>query len=147
MTKEQLINKINDALFNTSKIEKEEFHPFKDFTIEKMEELRDKFKVDDQGKYYKELPANEIWSISLYLQEKQIIDFEIEEVMSQDDAWFQVLIYRAIGIKKNSIELFNPIIWNTNQNFNHLKSLDDFIEELACIQLEIDDFKFYNSFK
>lgn len=142
MTKQELINKINHALFDVDKIKSDEYHPFKDYTVEDMQNLQEEFKVTSQQ--MSQPPASTIYFITSYLTDERLIDFQAEEKQNTDEAWFELLMYKAIG-KKGDSEIGKTIIWDSCKYFNHIESLDHFIDEIASIQMDINEFKFFNA--
>ena len=133
MTKQELINKINHALFDVDKIKRNEYHPFKDYTVEDMEELMEDFtKLNER---FTNKPSYMIYNITSYLLEQNLISFELVEKEDQDDSWFEALIYENIGLK-NGQPVSKSIIWDgsfyiTVENFDEFIKLDIISMKLA----------------
>lgn len=143
MTKQELINKINHTLLDKDTIARDKNHPFHDYTIEDVEEMMEDFtKLNEK---FTEKPSYNIYNITSYLMGENIISFELEEKQSQDDSWFEALIYENIGIK-NGQEISKTIIWDGSV-YLATENFDQFIELLAEIQADIDSVTLFNSVK
>lgn len=143
MNKQELINQINHTLLDKDTIANDENHPFHDFTIEEMEETMEDFTKFNER--FTEKPSYIIYNITSYLMEKDLISFDLEEKQSQDDSWFEALIYEKVGIK-NGEEIVKTIIWDGSV-YLATENFDQFIELLAEIQADIDSVTLFNSVK
>lgn len=141
MTKEELVNKINHTLLDKDTIANDKNHPFHDFTVEDMEDTMEAFtKLNEK---FTEKPSYNIYNITSYLMDKDVISFELEEKQSQDDSWFEALIYENIGTRNGQV-ITKTIIWDGSV-YLATESFDEFITLLAEIQADIDSVILFNS--
>jgi len=143
MNKEELVNKINHALLDKDTIAADTNHPFHDFSIEDMEDTMEDFKELDSK--YGDKPSWLISQIVSYLNEKDLLTFDLEEKSDQDDSWLEVILYLEVGVR-NKITITKSVIWDGSFYYN-CTDFDSFMVQLAETQLEINEAKFFNSFK
>lgn len=140
----KLIKKITHVLFDKKTIKRDKLnHPFHRYTEEDIEDLEYLFQRTDK---YSMPPSSEIFMITTYLNEKKIIDFIIDEKENTDEAWFEVLIFKKIGIRKRK-PLHLYIIWDGACYLDNINSIEEFIKRIAKIQKDINETKFFNNIK
>lgn len=141
MNKEQFIqDKVRQITHELTDVEKtkQNFHPFRDFTIEDWESFREDFTNNSQLRFYNP-DMSQIERISDHLEELGIISFNFEEVQRTDDYWVNTIAY--LPIKEN---LSKSVIWDYNERPDRCESFEEFILLMAQIEYDIQH-HFYGS--